>query len=401
VTEFPNFFSGTTKLQASRRYWFFSALTLVPALKGLRAQEQTAQTKPDFSTDVKVVNVFATVRDKEGKIVRGLTKADFTLLEDGRPQTIQYFSQQSDLPLTLGLLVDTSRSEQRMLGSEKEASRTFLEKVLREDRDKAFLIHFDREIELLQDLTSSRAKLERALDLLEIPNDAYGPTAGGNGGGQPGGGGWGTGGGWGGRGGGGRGGGGGGQAPGGGRRRFGGGTAFYDAIYLAANDVLRSQTGRKAVIMLTDGEDNASKISLAEAVNAAQRSDTLAYSIRIADDENRGFAPGGFGGFPGGRGGMGGGRGRGGGPAAEHVDGKKVLKEISDKTGASYHEYSKKKSLSEIYAEIEEELRNQYSLGYSSDRPGSEGGFRKIAVTLRDKKLQVRAREGYYTGSSA
>src|SRR4051794_29552396 len=203
MTEFPNpcsLFSGMATLEVSRRRALLSALTLMPALRSLRAQEQTAQTKPDFSTDVKVVNVFATVRDKEGKIVRGLAKADFTLLEDGRPQNIQYFSQHSDLPLTLGLLVDTSRSELRMLGSEKEASRTFLEKVLREDRDKAFLIHFDREIELMQDLTSSRAKLERALELLEISEGnpagrlgAGGGQRGGSGGpwGGHGGGGWG------------------------------------------------------------------------------------------------------------------------------------------------------------------------------------------------------------------
>src|SRR5206468_11514166 len=146
-----------------------------------------------------------------------------------------------------GLLVDTSGSERRMLGSEKEASRTFLEKVLREDRDKAFLIHFDREIELAQDLTSSRARLERALDELDVSQNT---GSGGHGGGQPGGGGssgggWGSpGGGWGGR----RG-GGGGQYPSGGGHRFGGGTAFYDSVYLAANDVLKSQTGRKAVIM--------------------------------------------------------------------------------------------------------------------------------------------------------
>ncbi len=377
----------------SRRRAVLSALALLPTVRSLRAQAQTTPTKPDFSTDVKVVNVFATVRDKEGKIVRGLTKADFTLLEDGRPQNIQYFSQQTDLPLTLGLLVDTSRSEQRMLPNEKDASRTFLEKVLREDRDKAFLIHFDREIELLQDLTSSRAKLERALEQLDVvADDAGGQPSGGSGGGQRGGGGWGGpggGGGWGGR-------GGGGQGQGGGRRRFGGGTAFYDAIYLAANDVLKTQTGRKAVIMLTDGEDNASKISLSEAISTAERAETLAYSIRIADEGNTGF---GTGGFPGGRGGMGGGRGRGRGPVTEHVDGKKILQEISTKTGASYHEYSKKKPLDQIYGEIEEELRNQYSIGYTSDRPQTEAGFRKIAVTLRDKKYQVRAREGYYAGN--
>ena len=395
MIEFPE---SSTPL--SRRRAILSALTFVPTLRILQAQDSARQTKPDFSTDVKVVNVFATVRDKDGKIVRGLTKADFTLLEDGRQQNIQYFAQQSDLPLTLGLLVDTSGSERRMLGSEKEASRTFLEKVLREDRDKAFLIHFDREIELAQDLTSSRAKLERALDDLDISQDAYGRSGPGTSGGQrggAGGGGWGGrggGGGWGGRG------GGGGQVPSGGGRRFGGGTAFYDSVYLAANDVLKSQGGRKAVIMLTDGEDNASKISLAEAITSAQRADMLAYSIRIADEESSRFGSGGFGGgFPGG--GMGGGRGRGRGPMTEHVDGKKVLREISDKTGASYHEYSTKKPLDQIYSEIEEELRNQYSLGYTPDRPQTETGFRKIAVTVSGKKYQVRAREGYYAGSSA
>jgi VWFA-related protein len=157
----------TAHSEFSRRHALLTAFTIWPALRSLRAQAQTQQSTPDFSTDVKVVNVFATVRDKDGKIVRDLTKADFTLLEDGRPQNIQYFSRQTDLPLTLGVLVDTSGSERRMLGSEKEASRTFLEKVLREDRDRAFLIHFDREIELLQDLTSSRGKLERALDLCQ------------------------------------------------------------------------------------------------------------------------------------------------------------------------------------------------------------------------------------------
>jgi VWFA-related protein len=125
----------------------------------------------------------------------------------------------------------------------------------------------------------------------------------------------------------------------------------------------------------------------------------LAYSIRIADEGSSGFGSGGFGGFPGGMGGGRGGRGRG--PITEHVDGKKVLREISDKTGGSYHEYSKKKPLDEIYGEIEEELRNQYSLGYASDRPETETGFRKITLTVSNKKYQVRAREGYYAGSSS
>jgi VWFA-related protein len=128
----------------------------------LRAQQDTK-----FSTDVNVVNVFATVRDTQGKMVRNLTKDDFTLTEDGRPQTIRYFSQESNLPLTLGLLVDTSMSQRRVLGKERDASYRFMDQVLREDKDKAFLIHFDREVELLQDLTSSRKKLQAALDRME------------------------------------------------------------------------------------------------------------------------------------------------------------------------------------------------------------------------------------------
>jgi VWFA-related protein len=160
-------------------------------------------TRAQFSTSVKVINVLATVRDKDGKIVKGLTKDDFTLAEDDRPQTITYFSQQSDLPLTLGLLVDTSGSERRNINTERDASHKFLESVLRPEKDKAFIIHFDREVELLQDLTASRERLEKALDNLQAsspqqqagndPNDPN--SSGGNQGGGGNGGGWGGGGG--------------------------------------------------------------------------------------------------------------------------------------------------------------------------------------------------------------
>lgn len=342
------------------------------------AHGQNAQSSPNFSTDVNVVSVLATVRDKQGKVVRDLTKEDFQLEEDGRLQVIRYFSQQSDLPLTLGLLVDTSPSERRMLGAEKQASYTFLKQVLRPDKDKAFLIHFDREVELLQDLTSSRERLEKALDLLDKPEWGDSSQSGGapSGGGAPGG--------W-----------GGGQ----GRHRgmHGGGTAFFDAVYLGSHDLMATQTGRKALIMLTDGEDNASKISIDEAIDSAQRADTLAYSLRIADEVpqfSRGFGGPGMGRH----GGWGGGGPYGRGPAMNHVDGKKVMQEISKQTGGGYFEVSKKKPVDEIYAQIEEELRNQYSIGYTSDRPTSEGGFRKIQLTLKRKGLVVQAREGYYPG---
>jgi len=339
-----------------------------------------------------VVNVFATVRDKEGQIVRNLTKADFTLEEDGRPQTIRYFAQQSDLPLTLGLLVDTSGSERRMIPTERDASLTFIEKVLRPDRDKIFLIHFDREVELLQDLTSSRQRMEKALDLLDRPQWAnnssqQGGGSGGNGGG------WGSGGS----------GSGGGQGGGygHGHRGYGGhanGTALYDAIYLASNDMLKKESGRKALILLTDGMDNSSKVSLAESITSAQRADALAYSVRIADEQegmNRGFGGPGMG-RHGGWGGGGGGWGHGGGSTYRPPDGKKILQQISKETGGGYFEVSKKKTVDEIYSQIEEELRNQYSIGYSSDRAATDGGFRKIQLTVKQKGLIVQAREGYY-----
>lgn len=346
------------------------------------AAAPTSAGKPTFSTDVKVVNLFATVRDKDGKIIRDLTKEDFALEEDGHPQTIRYFAQQTDLPLTLGLLVDTSGSERRMLGTERDASATFFQQVLRPDKDKAFLIHFDREVELLEDLTSSRERLVKALDSIDKPQWGNGNSQSGDSGGGGGGG---------------NGGGGYGRHGGGGSGGGHGGTALYDAIYLASDDLMQKQTGRKALILLTDGEDRGSKVSLSEAITSAQRADGLAYSVRIADDEGtHSFGGPGMGGHRGGwgGGGMGGGRGRGGG-SESHPDGKKILQQISRETGGAYFEVSKKKTVDQIYTQIEEELRNQYSLGYTSDQTGA--GFRKIQLTVKQKGLTVQTRDGYYT----
>ncbi|HLJ50251.1 MAG TPA: VWA domain-containing protein [Bryobacteraceae bacterium] len=362
-----------------------SALIALPVFL-LAAQDNTV-----FKTDVKVVNVFATVHDKHGKIVRDLKKEDFTLTEDGRPQAITYFSQESNLPLTLGLLIDTSGSQRNVLGQERTASRRFLDQVLREDKDHGFLLHFDREVELLQDLTSSRKKLQDALDLLEAPQmQRYGGGGGPGGGTSGGGGGQNDGGGYGGR--------------GGRRGGGGGGTALYDAVYLAANDVLKNQTGRKAVIVLSDGVDRGSKETLTEAIESAQRADTLVYSILFADHEayGNGMGPrmggrrGGMGGGGMGGGGMGGGRGRY--PQQEQrPDGKKILERLSQETGGSFFEVSKKHTVEDIYNEIEEELRNQYSLGYTPDKAGGSSGYRTIAVTLGKKDLIVQARAGYYS----
>jgi VWFA-related protein len=336
-----------------------------PAFAQQPQQETSSSNDTTFSTDVKVVNVLATVHDKSGKVVSILGKDDFDLAEDGRPQKILYFSRDTDLPLTLGLLVDTSLSQRDVLSDERRSSYRFLETVLREDKDHAFVIHFDREVELLQDLTASRDKLERALDQLELPQrqqQGGGGFPGQGGGGYP-------------------------------RRGMGGpGTTLYDSILLASDDLMKKQQGRKALILLTDGVDNGSRVSLSRAIEAAQRADTLVYSILFAGEEGN-QQPFGMGPGMGRRGGMG----RYPPPQqSNRPDGKKVLQRISLETGGGFFEVSKRDSIDQIYDRIQEELRNQYSIGYTSDNEAGGTGFRRIAVTVKQKGMIVQTREGYY-----
>jgi VWFA-related protein len=299
-----------------------------------------------FSTDVRVVNLFATVHDAQGHVVRNLTKDDFALEEDGRPQTIRYFSQESDLPLTIGLLIDTSLSQRRVLGEERSASYRFLSQVLRPEKDRAFVIHFDHDVELLQDLTSSRQKLDDALSKLETPTRDWGR----------------------------------------GRRRggpdvghFGGaGTELYDSVLLASDEMMRKLPGRKALILLTDGVDNGSKIGLTRAIESAQRADALVYSILFSDRE-----------MPGGNG-----RNHRGGYYSP-VDGTKVLQRLSRETGGSFFEVSDQHPISAVYTQLEEELRNQYSVGYTPDSEAGPG-YRKIHLSAKQPGLVVETRDGYY-----
>jgi VWFA-related protein len=230
--------------------------------------------------------------------------------------------------------------------------------------DKAFLIHFDREVELLQDLTSSRQKLESSLDLLEAPQR--------NGSGSPG--------------------------YGSGGQGRGGGTLLYDAIWLASGDVMKKQQGRKAIIVLTDGVDRGSKESLQSAIEAAQRADTLVYSILFKGEEGHrgGGGGGGFGGMHGGMGPMGGGGRRQYPRQEERPDGKKVLQQISEETGGRLFEVSGKQPIDKIYAQIEEELRNQYSLGYTPEGSDAEIGYHRIHLAAKKKDLIVQARDGFY-----
>jgi VWFA-related protein len=348
-------------------------------------QPETSQTSvtSKIAVDVKTVSVAATVRDKHGKIISDLKKEDFAVDEDGKPQTINYFARENDMPLRLGLLVDTSLSQRRVLEQERTASYSFLDQMLR-SKDLAFVIHFDRDVELLEDFTGARPKLQAALQSLQTPQFDAGN---GGGGGQSGGGSQGGGMGGGGIGGGRR---GGGSGRGGYGR--GAGTLLYDAVYLAGDELMSKQKGRKAVIILSDGVDHGSREGLATAIETAQRSDTVVYSILFKDDEGYGGRGGGVMMGPVGMGRRGGGR-----PREERPDGKKILEQISRETGGRMFEVSKKETVEKIYAQIEEELRNQYSLGYT---PGKDAGagYHKLHVTVKGKDLVVQARDGYYLG---
>lgn len=317
-------------------------------LLGLGLSARAAAQEPDitFSTSVDVVNVFATVRDGKGRYVSDLEQADFELKEDGRLQQIRYFSRQTDVPLKIGMLVDTSQSMRMVLDTERVAGKAFFSQVLRPEQDVAFLIGFDVFVELLQDLTASLADLNRALDRLDVPGR------------------------------------------GGGVRGAGIGTVLYDALFLAAGEVLRRQDGRKAILLLSDGEDFGSQVSFSRAVEAAQRADTSVYSIRISDPGGVGFGAGPFG-----RGGFGRG---GGGLGLGRRDGQEVLRDIAEQTGGRYFEVLEPRGLAGVYRQVEEELRNQYNLGYVSTNTKRDGAFRKIEVKIKRRGLSVQARKGYY-----
>jgi VWFA-related protein len=289
----------------------------------LRGQDQ-----PRFSTEVKVVNVLATVRDKAGSLVGSLGKDDFSLAEDGRPQTIRYFARETDLPLTLGLMVDTSGSQRKVLDAERGGSMRFLDRVVRENKDQVFLMQFDSTVYIRQALTGSVARLEDALSYVDTESKS--------------------------------------QL----RMQNGGGTLLYDALVMASNEVMKRLTGRKALIVLSDGVDVGSDASLKDAVEAAERADTLIYSMLYSD-------PGAYGPFGGG-------------------DGRRVMERLAEETGGSFSEVSKKHTLDEMFDVLQEELRTQYSLGYVSDQPVRVSEFRAVQLTVRPKGLIVQARHRYW-----
>ena len=397
---------------------------VVPLCRAQEARPVSAEkTTPTISVDAKLVVVPAVVYDKKG-LVTTLTQNDFSLSVDGKPQTIRYFDRDADVPLTVGLLVDISRSQTSVLDEEQKASQTFLDTFLQQaapnrPADRAFVLQFAHSAELLQDVTDSHSLL--AAGLKEIGTQAPGSTDedtatqtssnGGNnspntGGGNnnPNNGGYGP---YGRRGGypGGSGGGnsGGGDSHRGDQAR--GGTVLYDSIFLASSDVLSRQKGRRALIVLTDGVDRHSKESLTEAIEAAQRADTVVYAMYYKGrDESRGWQGnrGGYGGYdPYGRypPTTGGSTDPG---TYKDPDGKKILARICNETGGRMFEVRGKGSVDEIYKQIGDELRAQYRLGFTPTYEAASTGFHPIQLTLTNasgRKLDVQTRNGYYTGA--
>ncbi|HEY1210572.1 MAG TPA: VWA domain-containing protein [Terracidiphilus sp.] len=368
-------------------------------------QPASSQPAPVLKVQASDVVLPVTVRNKKGELVTSVKVSDFTLTEDSRPQKIKSFTRETSLPFRLGLLVDTSHSMMGVMESERKAAGKFVDAMLPEQskagpgasQDQAFLIHFDREVELLYDFTSSRDKLHRELDEMgpsrAANNEARDSESSGAGNGGNGGYGGGRGQGQ-------------GQGQSHGRR---GGSQLYDAIYLASDEVMKNQEGRKALIVFSDGVDRGSKMTLNDAVDAADKAGLAVYTIYLKGEEERSTSgyPGsgghrggmGGGGYPGGGGGWpggGGGRSGGGGQREPEVDGKKIMEKIATRTGGHFYEAKKKDNLDEIYGQIAEELRGQFLLTYTPDVVDKEGGFHKIVLKSNMNDLSVVTREGYY-----
>lgn len=299
-----------------------------------------AQEERVLKVDVDLVNLLFTVREKKGGLVGNLNKEDFTVFEDGKEQTIKLFNRESDIPLTLGLLVDVSRSQERLIETERNAASQFFSRVLR-PKDMAFLIQFGSDAELLQDMTNSPKLLRAGLDGLKLSSDVSGgimnpgpvPTA---------------------------------HKP--------KGTILYDAVYLASNDQLKSEVGRKAVVLITDGMDQGSHYTRDQAIEAAQRANVIIYSIYYVDHAAYG---GGFGFVS---------------------DGD--LKRMSEETGGRVFRVDRNNSLPQIFDELQQELRTQYVITYTPTNSNKDGAFRRVEVKTSRKDLKVQARRGYYASAN-
>ena len=310
-----------------------------PPVSTAPAQPEDDQSVATFKLQVNLVDMFFTVKDKQGNLVPHLTQGDCTVSEDKVPQKLKTFVAETHQPLTLGILLDTSGSQYRVLPLEQQVGGEFLERVLQK-KDEAFLLSFDVNVDLLQDFTNSARMLSHAMDKAQIN------TAGGGGGGIPGAG--------------------GGTIPSIGQPK---GTVLYDAVYLASNEKMNQESGRKAMILLTDGEDEGSEHKIQEAIAAAQKSNVIVYTILIAD---RGF----YGGFG--------------------YSGYSAMRKLTEETGGRLIDVGNNgKKLEDAFQQIEDELRTQYVATYTPSNLKLDGTFRHVTVECKDG-MKVQVRKGYF-----
>jgi len=280
------------------------------------------------------------VRDKHNVIITDLKKEDFKIYEDGQEQKIAFFSREVDIPLTLGILVDTSGSMANILGAEQETGSRFLKQVMR-PKDEAMVISFDLDVDLLADFTEDTSLLARAIRRTVIN------TAGGGGPATPG------------------------TVPNG----KVGGTVLYDAVYLACHDQLVTEAGRKVVVIMSDMQDEGSHISLKDSIEAAQRADAVVHVLLISD---LGFIFG----------------------NELEYNGPDVAKKMAEETGGRVFDVRNDKSLEKAFAQLSEELRGQYVLGYYPTNTKQDGAFRKIRVEVARPDTKILTRKGYYAGAN-
>ncbi len=315
-----------------------SALAVSAAGALLLAQNDTS--KDDATTlkvEVNLVNILFNVRDKKGGLVGNLNKDDFKVFEDGKEQAVKYFNRETDLPLTIGLLIDVSASQMNLIEIEKNAAYQFFGTVLRK-QDLAFLISFGEDSELLQDYTNSPKLLRAGLDGLQVSSGVggFGP----------------------------------GPVPTISQPR---GTVLYDAVYVASADQLKGQVGRKVLVLITDGEDEGSKYKISQAIEAAQKADAIVYGFYYVD---RGFYMSRGMIFSGGS--------------------DSALRQMSEDTGGHVFHIDRRLTLQEAFTQLQEEMRSQYAIGYTPTNPTKDGTFRKLEIKTTNKDWKIQARKGYY-----
>ncbi len=301
------------------------------------AAEQPLESGQTLKLSVNLVNVYFSVRDKNG-FVQGLTKDDCQIAEDRDPQTIKNMTQEKNLPLTIGILLDTSGSQERVLPMEQESGSRFLKEVLKA-KDEAFLISFDVNVDLLADYTNSPRELERAMNKASINTASSSAGIPGIGGGP---------------------------LPSGNPR----GTLLFDAVYLAAHDKLQAQSGRKILVLLTDGGDQGSQETLKTATEAAQKANAIVYVILLSDPRySSGYGP---------------------------FSGAGAMRSLAQDTGGRVINVGiNGRKLEDAFDQIQDELRTQYLLSYTPTNKAVDGKFRKVEINC-GKGMDVQARKGYY-----